>query len=298
MENYPFSEKKRTIWKHFIRQFQEESVASYQSDFLEFTRFTKKDFLDIRAEDVSAFYRNLETKMDEKVLAPSTCAKKIRELNSLSNYIYENRLEFGISDDYTNHFADYVKKVQKVSTYANAVPVEDIDRLLVAAQENHMAYCIIILLYRMGFSSTEIVNMKPENIRLYNNGAYAFMPKRDKANFIPEDVYKILDLYLAERESNEYLFYNKYGNQLNTMYISRMLKKYTSKAGIHNYSAQQLRNSCIYTMFAYGADTERVAEEMGITSDNLKRYKRNYIDETSRSLRSMVKLKADLPENE
>ena len=182
--------------------------------------------------------------------------------------------------------------------YANAVPVEDIDRLLVAAQENHMAYCIIILLYRMGFSSTEIIDMKPENIRLYNNGAYAFMPKRDKANFIPEDVYRILELYLAERESNEYLFYNKYGNQLNTMYISRLLKKYTVKAGIYNYSAQQLRNSCIYTMFAYGADTEGVAEEMGITPDNLKRYKRNYIDETSRSIRSMVKLKADLPENE
>ena len=71
-----------------------------------------------------------------------------------------------------------------------------------------MAYCIIILLYRMGFSSTEIIDMKPENIRLYNNGAYAFMPKRDKANFIPEDVYRILELYLAERESNEYLFYN------------------------------------------------------------------------------------------
>lgn len=64
----------------------------------------------------------------------------------------------------------------------------------------------------MGFSSTEIIDMKPENICLYNNGAYAFMSKRDKANFIPEDVYKILKLYMSEREPNEYLFYNKYGN--------------------------------------------------------------------------------------
>ena len=65
MENYPFSEKTRTIWKHFIRQFQEESIASYQSDFLEFIRFTKKDFLDIHAEDVAEFYRNLEKKTEE-----------------------------------------------------------------------------------------------------------------------------------------------------------------------------------------------------------------------------------------
>lgn len=73
---YPFSEKTRTIWKHFIRQFQEESIASYQSDFLEFIRFTKKDFLDIHAEDVAEFYRNLEKKTEEKALAPSTCAKR------------------------------------------------------------------------------------------------------------------------------------------------------------------------------------------------------------------------------
>ena len=51
---------------------------------------------------------------------------------------------------------------------------------------------------------------------------------------------------------------------------------------------------CLYDVFS----PEGVAEEMGITPDNLKRYKRNYIDETSRSIRSMVKLKADLPENE
>ena len=53
MKDYPFSEKTKIIWKQFIRQFQEESIASYQSDFLEFTRFTKKDFLDIHAEDVA-----------------------------------------------------------------------------------------------------------------------------------------------------------------------------------------------------------------------------------------------------
>lgn len=66
MENYPFSEKTRTIWKHFIRQFQEESIASYQSDFLEFIRFTKKDFLDIHAEDVAEFTEILKRKQKRR----------------------------------------------------------------------------------------------------------------------------------------------------------------------------------------------------------------------------------------
>ena len=68
MKDYPFSEKTKIIWKQFIRQFQEESIASYQSDFLEFTRFTKKDFLDIHAEDVAGFYRNLEKRSKRKHL--------------------------------------------------------------------------------------------------------------------------------------------------------------------------------------------------------------------------------------
>ncbi len=76
MENYPFSEKTRTIWKQFIRQFQEESIASYQSDFLNLHDLRRKDFLDIHAEDVAGFYRNLEKKIEEKTLAPSTCAKR------------------------------------------------------------------------------------------------------------------------------------------------------------------------------------------------------------------------------
>lgn len=74
------------------------------------------------------------------------------------------------------------------------------------------------------------------------------MPKRDKANFIPEDVYRILELYLAERESNEYLFYNKYGNQLNTMYISRLLKKYNGKSRDSQLQRSALRIPA-YTMF-------------------------------------------------
>ena len=38
----------------------------------------------------------------------------------------------------------------------------------------------------------------------------------------------------------EYLFYNRNGGPLNKMYISRMLKKYTQKAGIPAYSAEKI----------------------------------------------------------
>lgn len=42
-----------------------------------------------------------------------------------------------------------------------------------------------------------------------------------------------------------------------------MLKKFTSLAGISSYSAENIRNTCGVTLFAYGAKPEQVARQMG-----------------------------------
>ena len=149
----------------------------------------------------------------------------------------------------------------------------------------------------MGLSSTEIVELMPEHFTIYDNGVYLRIPKRRETCFVPEDVYKIIEKYLSQRIENKYLFYNSRGAKLNTMYISRMMKKYTTLAGIPSYSAESLRNSCAYTMFAYDAKPEQVAREMGVTESQIRRYKNmNYMDTTSRAIRGLVKLKADPPE--
>ena len=236
-------------------------------------------------------------KINEKELQPSTVAKKIRELNSLSTYIEENKEYYHIKDNYQNHFAAYLPHIEKMSKFAHSVPIEDIDKLLIAAQPNYMVYCIITLLYRMGLSSTEIVELMPEHFTIYDNGVYLRIPKRRETCFVPEDVYKIIEKYLSQRIENKYLFYNSRGTKLNTMYISRMMKKYTTLAGIPSYSAESLRNSCAYTMFAYDAKPEQVAREMGVTESQIRRYKNmNYMDTTSRAIRGLVKLKAEPPE--
>ena len=243
------------------------------------------------------YYAIQQKKINEKELQPSTVAKKIRELNSLSAYIEENKEYYHIKDNYQNHFAAYLPHIEKMSKFAHSVPIEDIDKLLIAAQPDYMVYCIITLLYRMGLSSTEIVELMPEHFTIYDNGVYLRIPKRRETCFVPEDVYKIIEKYLSQRIENKYLFYNSRGTKLNTMYISRMMKKYTTLAGIPSYSAESLRNSCAYTMFAYDAKPEQVAREMGVTESQIRRYKNmNYMDTTSRAIRGLVKLKAEPPE--
>ena len=92
------------------------------------------------------------------------------------------------------------------------------------------------------------------------------------------------------------MFYNKRGNKINSMYFSRLMKKYTSLAGVPSYSAEALRNSCAYTMFAYHAKPEEVAQEMGVTETQIRRYKNlNYMNTSSRETRNLVKIKVEPP---
>ena len=113
---------------------------------------------------------------------------------------------------------------------------------------------------------------------------------------MPEDVVEILTEYLNQREYNEYLFYNRSDRQLNTMYLSRMMKKYTTLAGIPSYSAETLRNSCGFTMYAYGAKDKHVAKQLGITQIQIKRYDDiRYKDNIQKQAQNMVKLRVDPP---
>lgn len=299
MDNFPFAdEQMQEIWLDFIAHFKNHITAeSYQSDLREFVTFVKKDFLKVNAGDVRKYYEFQKKKTEQKKLQPSTLAKKVREINSFSEYLLENQERLGIPDTYENYFTPYMKVIKKVSNYANSIPTEHIDKLLKAAEKNMMDYCILTFLYRIGLSSTEIGELKPGSIGAYDNGVYLTVPGRQDACFMPEDVYRILLRYLALREDNEFLFFNSRGNKLNPMYISRLMKKYTTSAGVPAYSAEALRNSCIYTMFAYHAGPEQIAKEMGVTDSQIRRYNNiNYIDTSSREIRNMVKIRVDEPD--
>ncbi len=118
--------------------------------------------------------------------------------------------------------------------------------------------------------------------------------KKKDTRFIPPDVFLILEKYLAYREENEYLFYNRSKRPLNTQYIHLMMRRIAVKA---EYSAQDLRNVCAGIMYAYGVAPEQVAQQLGITQMHIKRYN-NIIDKESimKKANEMVKIKVLPPE--
>lgn len=292
------SEKfKQTIWPEFTSHFRNIiSAASYRTDVTEFMELYQIDFLQINSKITEDYYTRLQEKVKSGMCQPGTMAKKFRELHSLALFIVKKREEYRIPNTFQDYFQPYLEYVAKLERYAKSIPVEHIDKLLVAAQGDLMAYCILVLLHRLGLSSTEIVDLKVKDFAAYDNGVYVNIKGREEPCFVPEDAFVILEQYISSRTEHEYLFYNSRRNKLNIMYISRLMKKYTQAAGIPGYSAEALRNSCAFTMFAYRGTPEQVARQMGITQIQIKRYKNlSYRDSLTRAANELVKIKIEPP---
>ena len=263
---YASDQLKQVIWPDFISHFRSEvSISSYRTDITEFMNYFQRDFTALNDAMAQEYYVWLEKKVKQGNIQPITMAKKYRELHSFADYIVKNRDNYDIPDNFQDYFFPYLKGVAKIEKLARSIPIEDIDKLFAAAQNDLMAYCILVLIYRVGLSSTEVTGLKLSDFAAYDNGVVVTIAGRDTDCFVPEDVYAILEKYIAVRDEHEYLFYNKRRNKLNTMYISRLMKTYTQLAEIDNYSAEALRNSCAVTMFAYSAKPEQVAAQMGVT---------------------------------
>ncbi len=297
---YASEQLKQIIWPDFITHFKNKSSSiSYQSDIDEYMNYMQKDFLLQNSKDAEKFYKYLEQKINQGKIKPNTVAKKVRELHSFADYICKNRDNYELPESFADEFHPYLDKLAKLEKHAKSIPVEHIDSILKVAQQDLMAYCILTLLYRVGLSSTEIIELKVEHFEAYDNGVYAFIPGRKNPCYIPEDVYFILEQYIKSRQEHEYLFYNSRKNKLNLMYISRLNKKYTQLAGVPAYSAEALRNSCAFTMFAYNANSEQVAKQMGVTQTMIKRYQSiSYRDNVLKNANQLVKLKVELPDNQ
>ena len=253
------------MWNLFRKKFKSETTeASYWSDIREFCRITGKEFTESDSSDVRKYYNRMNDQVRDGRLSRITLTKKFRELHSYASFLMEQG-EY-LEEREHDYFYPYLKTMTKESALAGAVPVEEMDALLKAASDDRMAYTILTLMYRAGMTSTEIIGISGEDDFIeYDDGVYATISGREEPCYIPDDAWIILKEYMDQRLVCDTLFYNRSGRPLNTMYISRMMKKYCSLAGIRNYSAQAVRNSCAFNMFAYGASDGQTARQMGRT---------------------------------
>lgn len=285
------------IWPDYIKHFKSSTTAaSYRADVQEFMEFCAKDFLGMDRKDAERYYLYLKERQKQNILGAQTVAKKIRELHSFAGFIESNKAAYEVDEAFQDYFCHLLDGLERQERLAGSIPVEHVDALFKAAEGNLMAYTIFTLLYRVSLSSTEIAGLRIEDFAAYDDGMYVAAGNRTEPCFVPADAAEVLERYLEKESAEGYLFRNSRKKKLNVMYISRLMKKYTLQAGIPGYSAQELKNSCAFTLFAYGAGPEETARQLGITVTQIKRYcGRSYRENMMRKANELVKLKVEPP---
>lgn len=277
----------KETWNLFRERFKSDTTeAGYLSDIREFFRLTGKPAEKAGSGDVKKYYEYMQGQAEKGRISPITITKKFRELHSY--------VSFAGAEDF---FYPLLKTMAVESAEAGHVPVEDMDALLKAAAGDRMTYTILVLMYRAGLTSTEVIALRGEEEFIkYDEGVYVMPEGRKEPCYIPEDAWKILSEYTRERDVQDTLFYNRRGRPLNVMYISRMMKKYCTKAGIRSYSAQDVRNSCAFNLFAYGASPVQVADQMGRTEQQIRRYRGTaYRGSLKKKTADLVKIRIEEP---
>ena len=294
-QNVPEEFVNKNLWEMFRKRFKSHTTeASYWSDIMEFCRFCGKRAEDTEKRDADRYYAYMKERAESGKISPLTVTKKFRELHSFFKFAEE---EAGDDAAYRDWFYPYLKNMEKEKGLARSIPVEDMDALLKAAADDLAVYTMLTLMYRAGLSSTEITGLNgPDDLVLYGEDGYVLLPERREPCYIPPDAWAILMEYLDQREVHPSLFYNRNGRRLNTMYISRMMKKYCQKAGISQYSAEAVRNCCAFNLFSYGASPGQVAEQMGRTQQQIRRYKGvSYRGNLRRKADELVKIRIESP---
>ena len=286
------------IFCEFEKNFISDSTSGfYIREIREFENTAGKNILMARNEDVLKYYEYLKKRVKEGKITGSTMTKKFRYLNSFCSYAYEHGDDHGLVN-YVNHFEAQLPFLYKDEKLVKTVPIKDIDRLFSAAKEDAMAYSILTLILRMGLISSEICKLKYSHFKEYENGIFLFLPDHDYGKKVPEDVWAVLDNYMGNTESNEYVFLNSKGNPLNYMYISRIMKKYCEKAGIEHISAEKLRNVYGVILYNYRVPLDIVMQELNITNRHIARYADiTYREELSKSPEELVSFRVVAPDS-
>lgn len=296
---YMKKETQEEIWSAFAERFKNKtSIDIYFGDINECMDICKKDFTDITQADANEYYHCLLKRVKEENLQMTTMKKKIKELHKFSDFIVKNRENYSVPAIFDNFFYRYAVEYFSDEELKKVAVLPDVDKLFDATKDNLMLYTILAIVYRIGLKSTEICSLKEKDVIADPKGVYLIIRKEDKqkVKYVPEDVSVILDKYMGERESREYLFYNQWGKKLNTQYLHRKMRELSQKAGTINYSLQDIRNACGCMMFAYGATKEQVSEQLGITTMHIKRYDQIiYGHNLEQYANSLVHIKIELP---
>lgn len=238
------------------------TVASYISDLTAFFSAVGKDPKDVVPEDIISYFAETTT------LSKRSQARVLSSLHSFYKWMI-------MEGEMTDNPSDAIE-APKLGKYLPAVlSVEEVDRLIVAVDLDSAFgkrdRAMLETLYGLGLRVSELVSLRISSIWT-EQGFVSVIGKGDKQRLVPlggmarDAIRDYLEVRgpVADRESSDILFLNRFGRALTRVAVFKMIKAYAVKAGISKeISPHTLRHSFATHLIENGADLRAVQEMLG-----------------------------------
>ena len=242
----------------------QETIKNYAYDLKQFFIALPKDTTeDMMPTDISDFV----TIQMKEGLSVTTVLRRISSTHNF--YLFFER----------EHIIDFVVKKfnrpKKMQSLPKTLTVDEVEDLLNAPDlnkdEGFRDRTMLEAMYSSGLRVSELLSLKVNQINI-SKGTIDIIGKGNKQRKVPVGEYALdfLTKYIEEHRSHfkgkrsNYLFLNRYGDQLSRQYFFKQIKKYAKQAGIEeDISPHTLRHCFATHMLENGAELRALQEMLG-----------------------------------
>ena len=245
------------------------TLNAYNSDLIKYLDFLfAKDIKDIgKTSDLTII--SFVSILKKKGLSNRSIARHLTSIKMFYNFLYE---EHHIKENPTIN----IETPKRETKLPNVLSIDEVNLLLQKPDRNtHIGLrdaAFLELLYATGLRVTEIVSLSLNDINL-NAGYLIAFGKGSKERLIPigEVSLNLIRTYLEKsrpallkKKQSHYLFPNRSGKPMTRQGFWKLLKKYSTAAGIKkNISPHTLRHSFASHLLERGADLRSVQIMLG-----------------------------------
>ncbi len=233
-----------------LRGFSPLTVRNYVFFAEKFTKFSTRPIEELTEDDVKAYLSSLiDTKSKSTTMLAAASLK----------FYFQEVLKKPLT---TLRIPKKDKKLPEVLTK------EEVKRLIDSAETNK-SRIMISLLYSSGLRVSELVKLKPQDMRFEENIGWARSGKgsKDRMFILSQTIADEIKDYLKKRTANQYVF--SQDKPLTTRNVQKIVKNLRTKANIQKkVTPHTLRHSFATHLLEEGTDIRLIQTLLGHSSLN------------------------------
>lgn len=249
---------KEFIFDCKVRELAPRTVRNYEKQLAYFVRFLKQNQKIENVEELKAIHiKQFVAMLQEKKNKPSYINDLLKVVKVLCRYAYEE----GYSEELATK---KVKNVKEPKVLIHTFSDDEIVRMIqyydgvdYLSVRNRL---MLMLLFDTGLRISELIDMKPDQIR---EGYFCIYGKGRKERVVPQNAIvckwmmkynRARESYFEFREAEDYYFLSKNGKRLTPEAVNKLMKKAGKAVGVnplvrvsphtcrHTFAHQELKN--------------------------------------------------------